>query len=62
MTATDVIDQIKNLDPQERAKVLDVLLKMEADQKQEPVDDQGFDRSVDRVLDRHGELLRKLAQ
>ena len=62
MTATDVIEQIKTLDPQERAKVLGVLLGIEAAQKIVDMDDQRFDRAADRVLKRHADLMRKLAQ
>jgi len=62
MTAADVIDQIKSLDPQERAKVLDLLLEIEGAQKIVCMDDQSFDRAADRVLERHADLLRKLAQ
>ena len=62
MTAADVIDQIKTLDPQERAKVLDLLLEIEAAQKIVYMDDQSFDQASDRVLKRHADLLRKLAQ
>jgi hypothetical protein len=62
MTASDLIEQIKTLDPQERAKVLVLLLKIEADQKVDYMDDQSFDRAADRVLEVHADLLRKLAQ
>ena len=62
MTAAGVIDQIRALDPQERAKVLDLLLEIEAAHKVASVDDQSFDRAADRVLERHADLLRKLAQ
>ena len=62
MTAADVIDQIKTLDPQERAKVLDLLLEIEAAQKIVYMDNESFDRAADRVLERHADLLRKLAQ
>jgi len=57
-----VIEQIKTLDPQERAKVLGVLLGIEAAQKIVDMDDQRFDRAADRVLKRHADLMRKLAQ
>jgi hypothetical protein len=62
MTATDVIDQIKSLDPKERAKVLGLLLEIEAAHKTVEVDDQSFDQAADRVLGRHADLLRKLAE
>jgi len=62
MAATDVIEQIKTLDPQERAKVLGVFLEIEAAQKIVDMDDQRFDQAADRVLERHADLLRKLAQ
>ncbi len=62
MTAADVIEQIKILDAQERAKVLRVLLEIEATQKIVYMDDQSFDRAAGRVLERHSDLLRKLAE
>ena len=62
MTANEVIDQVKTLDPQERAKVLGVLLEMEAAQNIADMDDQRFEQAADRVLERHADLLRKLAQ
>jgi 23S rRNA maturation-related 3'-5' exoribonuclease YhaM len=62
MTADDVMDQIKTLDPQERAKVLDLLLKIETTQQIVSMDDQNFERAADQVLERHADLLRKLAQ
>jgi hypothetical protein len=43
VTATEVTTQIKALDPQERAKVLDLLLEIEAAEKIAPMDDQHFD-------------------
>ena len=62
MTAADVIDQIKTLDPLERAKVLDGLLEIEADQKIADMDDASFERAAEGVLIRHADLLRKLAK
>ena len=62
MTATQVIDEIKALDPQERAQVLDVLLEIKAVQNIRQVDDQTFDDVADRVMTRHSDLMRKLAQ
>lgn len=62
MSSSEVIEQIKSLDPQERAKVLDHLLEYEAAQKSVYLDDQSFERAADRVFVRHAELLRKLAE
>lgn len=62
MTAAQVIDEIKTLDPQERAKVLDLLLEIEAAQNIRYADDRTFDDAADRVMTRHSDLMRKLAQ
>lgn len=62
MTATQVINEIKALEPQERAKVLDLLLEIEATQNIRHADDRAFDDVADRVIDRHADLMRKLAQ
>jgi len=62
MTATQVINEIKALEPQERAKVLDSLLEIEADQGTRHADEQTFDDMADRVMTRHADLMRKLAQ
>ncbi|HWL53386.1 MAG TPA: hypothetical protein VNQ90_13195 [Chthoniobacteraceae bacterium] len=62
MTVTQVINEIKALDPRERAKVLDLLLEIEAAQKTCYADDRTFDKVADRVMDRHADLMRKLAQ
>jgi hypothetical protein len=50
MSAAGIIDQIKALEPQERAKVLALLLEIEAAQKIACMDDQRFDDVADRVL------------
>jgi ribosome assembly protein YihI (activator of Der GTPase) len=62
MTAADIIAQIKILDPLERAKVLDTLLQIKAESKNLEMDDQHFNQAADGALERHAELLRKLAQ
>ena len=62
MTAAEMIEQIKTLDPQERAKVLDHLLEMEAIGADGCMEDGTFDRVAERVVERHADLLRKLAQ
>jgi len=62
MTAVQVIDQIKTLDPQERIKVLDLLLELESPQKPNSIDNTSFNQSMNRVLNRHSNLMHKLAQ
>ena len=62
MTAAEVIDQIKTLDAHERAKVLDHLLGTESVQTDGCMDDKEFDCAAERVVERHADLLRKLAQ
>ena len=62
MTVVDLIEQIRSLDPQDRAKVMAALLEIEAAQGISPMDDQVFDRAANRVVERHAETLRKLAQ
>jgi len=61
MTAIQVMNEIKALDPRERAKVLE-LLEIEAAQNVRYADDHAFDEVADRVMDRHTDLMRKLAQ
>ncbi|MGA8654799.1 MAG: hypothetical protein WB586_01505 [Chthoniobacterales bacterium] len=56
------LDQIKALEPQERAKVLALLLEIEAAKKIACMDDEAFDDTADRVLSRHAALMHKLAQ
>ena len=62
MSATEIIDQIKALEPQERAKVLALLLEIEAAQNIVSMDDERFDHAADRVLSRHSDLMRNLAR
>ena len=62
MSATEIIDQIKALEPQERAEVLALLLEIEAAQKIGCIGDERFDVAADRVLSPHADLMRKLAQ
>jgi len=65
MTAIEVIDQIKILPPEERAKVVDFFIhEIEAAQ---PLDvrhaeDKTFEQASKWVLREHTDLLRKLAQ
>ena len=62
MTAAEVIDQIKALNPQERAKVPDHLLRTESSQSDACLDDNEFERAAGRVMARRADLLRKLAR
>jgi len=62
MTAMQVIEEIKSLDAEERAKVLSSLLELEAEQRAASVSEAEFQRVADSVFDRHHELMRKLAQ
>lgn len=62
MTAFEVIDQIKALPPEERAKVVGYIREMEVEQPVRTMDRETFERSTKHVFDRHAELMRKLSQ
>ena len=62
MTAYEVIDQIKSLPPEERAKVLDFIHEMESDRTERTLDAATFEQSAKQVFDRHAELMQKLSQ
>jgi len=55
------MNAIRALDPQERAKVLEFLLKLEADQARPSESDASFEEAARQVFSRHAELLQKLA-
>ncbi|MGH7959297.1 MAG: hypothetical protein ACREH8_20130 [Opitutaceae bacterium] len=59
MTAREVIDQIKTLPPQERAKVVDFVTK---ELRVRTMGDRAFNQAAKRVFSRHAELMRKLSQ
>ena len=61
MKAVDVINEIKGMTPEEQAEVVSFLHELEAQHQARCVDDKTFESSAERVFDRHGELLRKLA-
>lgn len=61
MKAVDVINEIKVMTPEEQVEVVRFLHELEAQQRTRSVDDKIFEASADRVFERHGELLRKLA-
>lgn len=62
MSASEIIDQINALEPQERAKILALLLEIEATEKVSCMNDEHFADPADRVLNRHADLMQKLAQ
>ena len=62
MTAYEVIDQIKALPPEERAKVVGFIQEMESVRSERTMDRKTFEQSAKQVFDRHAELMRKLSQ
>jgi len=58
MTALDVINEIKTLDPTERAEVIRFVHILE---KYPDISDQNFEEAADQVMERHAVLLQKLA-
>ena len=63
MTAREVIDYIKTLPPPERAKVVDFVHELEAQEL--PVkspDNQAFTEAAKWVFNEHSELMRKLSE
>jgi hypothetical protein len=61
MSATDVIEQIKKLPPEERAKVAEFVRGEETFGAKTNVDEE-FKRIAGRVFTTNAELFRKLAQ
>lgn len=62
MTAYEVIDQIKSLTPEERAKVVGYVHEMELGHAERTLDPGSFEQSAKRVFDEHNELMQKLSQ
>jgi len=62
MTAYEVIDQIKALPPEERAKVVGFIQEMESVRSERTMDRNTFEQSAKQVFDRHAELMHKLSQ
>ena len=58
MTVTEVIDEIRALSSQERARVLELLLKLEASSGSDPA----FEEALEQVMKSHAELMQKLVQ
>ena len=62
MTARVIIEQIKALPPEERAKVIDFLEEVKAVQAVRTMKPEPFAESAKRVFDRHAELMQKLSR
>jgi hypothetical protein len=62
MTARVIINQIKALDPEEQAKVLDFLEEVKLAHQGREMESKIFQRSAQDVFTRHSDLLRKLSQ
>ena len=62
MTARAIIEQIKALPPEEKAKVIDFLEEVKAVQAVQTMNPSTFDKSAKRVFDRHAELMQKLSE
>jgi hypothetical protein len=62
MKAHEVIDQIKALPPEERAKVIDFIEEVKAAQRVKYADDKSFADAAEWVFKEHAELMRKLGQ
>jgi hypothetical protein len=63
MTAVEVIDQIKALPPQEKAKVIDFVQALESDTPRfRTLDPEAFEQAARSVFKRHAELMHKLSQ
>jgi hypothetical protein len=62
MTAYEVIDHIKSLPPDERAKVVGFIHEMESGGTERTLDAGTFEQSAKQVFDQHAELMQKLSQ
>lgn len=62
MTAAQVIEQLKALTPEERAKVIDFIEEEKARQHVKDADKKTFDAAATWVFDEHAELMRKLSK
>lgn len=61
MTALQVINEIKAMQPEEREQVVQFLRQFEGKQEIRFADDQQAEEASEQILDRHAELMRKLA-
>jgi len=62
MNAHEVIDQIKALPPEEKAKVIGFIHQMESSEQDRTMDQKTFEQSAKQVFERHAELMHKLSQ
>ena len=62
MTAREVIDQIKALPPEERARVIDFIEEVRAQEHVRYADQKNFEDAAAWTLKEHAELMRKLSQ
>jgi hypothetical protein len=66
MSALEIIDQIKILPPEEKAKVVDYVRQLQADRstmnEARLMEKAEFDAAKERMFSKHSELLKKLAQ
>ena len=61
MNATEVINEIKTMPPQERVQVITFIHEIEAETDVGYIDDKRFEELTDKVFDRHARLMRELA-
>jgi hypothetical protein len=62
MKATEVIDQIRALPPEEQAKVVDFIEEVKALQRVRYADRKSFAEAAQWVFTEHAELMRKLGE
>jgi len=62
MNAHEVIDQIKALPPEEKAKVIGFIHQMESSEQDRTMDQKTFEQSAKQVFERHAELMHKLSR
>ena len=62
MTARQIIDEIKAMNPEERGQVAEFLRQLEMSKAGAEISEQRVDEIADQILDRHAELMRKLAE
>jgi hypothetical protein len=61
MTARQVMNEIKAMTPEERGQVAEFLRQLESGPGIRQADDHLVEEVSNRILDRHAELMRKLA-